>query len=727
MVAAIIIVHSAPDGQQDLRTAGQTGKIINSGRAVPGVDPGHNLTIGRTERGLAGIGHSLAVDDLAVNGISKGQRLGIAHQRHIHLLDAVQDAVAIGRQGVMGRIINDLAILIQQRAGIGVYTQNPIAVAQAGPKHSVVFVGIGQTVGSGIAEEAVVIPEAAVEDRRIGPVAIEAQEGQAQINVILLGVFQVDITFHIDAVFKVGLHPGLVLGGQCDRGCHIGYTAGRNRNRILAEGDGAAERPLLLCHEVNAGDGLHILRQQAEVQGVALLRVREVVDLETKRIHAIGVVAHGYLGLIAANGQVGLGRHGRQRIDQTGALLTGRSFQVCGAADNGFGSTHQQRLSQRTDGAIGHIGIDFIQVLHYQRRNTGNLGGSHGSTIHNIIPSLINRGVHAAANAGDVRCQCQVGRHAPGGERAHLTSADRRYNALLCGNSQLFVFRSSHRLAGRLTDGDGRNIAGNALRQGSRRTVGHIHGKELAGVGVVINDQANGPGSLGVCQLQGEVDGTTLNHGDLTGHIQALKVRGLAQAGNHHILQLSTDGQRIKAHVQATGLGISHHGVAIGKEGRHTLGVVGTGHGGGVDIDGRGIDGGIVRMLGGVLVGAPQILLGAGSVIAGGNGYHDILGGNALVDQIQLGIGGAKTGSRAQRQVGNIAAKGHGIFQCGNNIIRSTGSGGTEDLHNDDLGIRCHAYHIRTLHIGVGSGNAGNVAAVVALLVSAVVSVQVAV
>lgn len=110
----------------------------------------------------------------------------------------------------------------------------------------------------------------------------------------------------------------------------------------------------------------------------------------------------------------------------------------------------------------------------------------------------------------------------------------------------------------------------------------------------------------------------------LPARVQALEVLGLAYAGNHHILQLAQPCQGVKSHLQAPGFGVGHLGLTVGEIRGHAVGVVGTGHGGGVGVDGRRADDGIVGMRRGVLIGTPQVVGGAGAVIPRSNGHNDV-------------------------------------------------------------------------------------------------------
>ena len=625
----------------------------------------------------------------------------------------------------MGGIVDDLAVGTQNGTGVGVHTQHPVAAAQVGPDDVVVLVTLGQAVGRRVAEEGIVVPEGGIEDGGLGPVAVEAQEGQAQVHAML--VIQIDEALHIDAVLKVLTDPCLVLGGQGNGDGHIAHAAGGDGDRSLAEGHIAGQGAALLGHELEAAHVHIVLGQQAAVQGVGLVGIGEVVDLEAEGVLAGGTVAQLSLGLVAAHGQVSLGGDGTDGVDQTGTLLTGRGLHAAGGADDGHCGGHQQVLRQLTDAALRGIGELVEEVLHDQGGDTGHLGGSHGGAVHDTVGAVIDGGVHIAADTGDIGSQTQVGSHAPAGEGADLAAHDGGHDALGGGDGHGADLGGDHGLAVGQGDGDGGNIAGDTCGQAAGGGIGHVHGEELAGVDVVVDDHAHGTVGLGVGQLQGEVDGAALDQGHLTGHIEAFVVASLTQAGDHNELQLAQGGQGVKGHIQTTGLGVGHLGIAVGEVGGHAVGVVGGADGGGVGVDGGGVDGCVVGVCGGVLVGAPHVLVGAGVVITAGDGDHDVLGSDALVDQVQLVVGGAEACGGAQGQVGHITAQQHGILQSGDQIVSGTGAGGTEDLHDDDLGIGSHTHHLGALDLGVGGGDTGHVGAVVALVVLAVVTDQVAV
>ena len=734
VITAIAVVHGALDGQHQLGTAGQgvaigVGELVHA-FAVPGIQPGNDGAVVGHVHGLGVVQIDLLVEDFAGLdvGVGKAQGLGVTHQGQIELVNAVQDAVAVGGQGVVGGIINDLAVLAQNSTGVGVHTQDPVGAAQVGPNDGVVLVTVGQTIGSGQAEEAVLIPESGIEHGSIGPVAVEAQEGQAQVDTLFVLGSQVNEAFHVAAVGEVLGKECLVFLRQGDGNGDVGLAAGGNGDGILGELHGTGQSTVLLSHEVQAlAVDDHIFGQQAGLQSVGLVFVGDVVDLKAEGVLAVGVVAQLSLGAAAAHSQVSIAFHSGLGIDQTGTLLTGRSLHAGGGVDDGHCGGHEQVLSQLTDGAVGHVGVHVVQILHQQHGNTGNLGGGHGGTVHDTVLAVVNGGVHIAADTGDFRYQTQVGRNAPGREATHLAADTQVHDTLLGSSNQSLDFLLSHEAAVGQGNRNSGNITGDALGQAAGGGIGHIHADEGAVVHIVVDNQSDGAVSFGIGQLLGEVQGTTADDGDLAGHIHALIVFHSAQAGNHNVLQLALTGQGVELDLQAGGLGVGNAGGANGEVGVQTCIVVGGSNGNCIGIQGGSVDGSIVHVGSGVQISAPHIIVGAGAVVTCCNQDNGILRSDTLVDQVDLGIGGGEACGGTQGQVSHIAVQDHGVFQSSHDIVNVCAAGCAEDLHDDDLGIGSHTHDLSAGHIGIGGSDTGNVSTMVAHVVTAVVSHQVSV
>ena len=153
------------------------------------------------------------------------------------------------------------------------------------------------------------------------------------------------------------------------------------------------------------------------------------------------------------------------------------------------------------------------------------------------------------------------------------------------------------------------------------------------------------------------------------------------------------------------------------------MAVLGRGHGDGTAPGGGGADHGAVGMLGGVLIGTPDVGVGALGIVTGGDGQDGVEILHAAVDGVQLGVLGAEAGAGTQGHVDDVHIQQQGVLDGGHQVILISAAVGTEDLHNDHLGIGSHADDGGTL-AGVGGGDTGDVGAVVALLVIIVGSLQ---
>ena len=728
-----LVIQLCLDGQHDLGAVGQdialgVGEVVHT-FAVPGVQPGNDLTIVGVVHGLGVVGVNLLVHDLAVDGVGHGHGLCVTQQGDVHLIQAVDDAVTVGGDGVMGGIIDDVAVLVGNSAGVGVEAQDPVGASQGGPHDGVILITLGQTVGRRQAPEAVVVPESGIEGGGSGPVAIEAQEGQIQLHSALF-VGQVNEAFHIAAVLPVLGEHGLVFLGQGDSDLHAGLAAGGHGDGVFVEGNGTGQSGVVACHEVDAviGDSFS---QQAAGQGVGLLNIGEVVDLKAEGVDAGSVVTQLSLGTAAGHGQVGLGGGSLISVHQTCALLTGRSLHAGHGADDGICGGHHQCLSQCADRAGGGIGVQGVQILHHQSGNTGHLRSGHGSTGHQAVLAVIIAGVDVAANTGDVGNQLQVGGNAPGGEGADLAAVGNTLSKLR-GGSQGLVLGGIHGVAVGQGDQTHRDAGDHAVFGCG----GHTEREDVVLIIVVPDDTGGSAGVLSVESLLGEAQFAAHNNGDLTLDdavaLCIIEVLGSAQTGNEDILQLHAVQSRHAGRGLTIQILDGIHIEDLGAVGQsevagHDLGVLCGSDGQGVDIGGGGADGCVVGVAGAVEVSAPHVAVGAGALVAGRVGGNDILGSQTLIDQVQFGVAGSETGGGAQRGVDNITAQGHGVFQSSHDVIGGSTHGvGTEDLHDDDLCVGSHADDGSTLNT-VGGGNTGNVGTVVALLVSAVVSSQVVV
>ena len=725
-----IVVAGGGNGQVQAGVVGQSLAVAIGeapGLVIPGIQVGHDLTIGGHEGGLPGVDIGGLEVGLTGQRIGEGevQGLGVAHQGDVHLGDVVHHTVAVGRDDVVGGIVEHIAVLVGQHTGVGVEAQHPVGTGQVGPDDIVVLVGGG--VGVVVAPEVTLIPEALIQDGSGSPVAVEAQEGQAQVDTGTSGILCIDEALDIDAVFIVLVHPGLVGIGQLDGDLHALVGVGGDLHGVAGEQDLAGQLPLEAGHELGHAE-LHIvihnlLGQQGEVQLIRLRLVGNVVDIENEVVNASlgGVIAQLGLGLVLAlDGEVGLGCQRSGGVNETRALLAGGCLQTGGVGDDGVGGGHHQGMGNVALLGVRQIGVAVSQVLQHQGGNTGQLGGRHGGAGHQTVLAVVIAGVHVAADGGDLRLQLQGGGNAPGGEQAHLTAVCTSGGAVFSRNGQNLGIACGQRCAGGHGNGDTGHLAADAVVQVAP-LVGHLQA-DGAGL-VVVDDHADGTGLLGVEELQGEVDLTAGNDGDLAGQIQTLKVGGLAQTGDHHILQLLT-GQGTEVGVQTQGIGVAVGLTLHGEVGGEHVLILRGGHGDGAAPGGGRADHGGVGMAGGVLIGAPDVGVGALGIVTGGDGQDGVEILHAAIDGIQLGILGGEAGGSTQGHIDDVHIQQQGVLNGSHQVILIGTAVGTEDLHDNHLGIGGNADDRGAL-AGIGGGDTGDMGAVVALVIVIVGGLQV--
>ena len=737
VLTAVGIVDLGGDGQVDLGVVGQVltvsaGEVVHAA-AVPGVQPGDDLAIAGDIHGLACVVDDFHIQNLAGLGVGvgDGQFLHVTQQGQIHLVQAVQNAVAVGGDGVVGGIINDVAVLVGGDTGVGVEAQDPVGAHQVGPHDVVVLVALGQAVGGSSAPEAVIVPVSGIECGSIGPVAVEAQEGQVQLvgdDAFFGGGVQVDIAFHIAAVLPALCKVCLVLVGQCDGNGDLSGGTCSNGDRLLVEGNGAAQFLVHAVHEVldlslaqaHAGSGFG---HQDGIEGVGLALFGDVVDLEGEGVSTVGICAQLTLGHVAVDGQVSVGGDSLESVHQTSTLLTGRHFDAGVSADDGISGGHQQSVCHGTQGtvALTLAAVAFLQVLHDQSGHTGNLGSGHGGTGHQAVTAAVVAGVDITADTGQVRLQAQVGGNAPGGEDAHLAALSRGTLTGLGGDDQSLVLSGSHLLAvlqGDQTGGDG-GIGDAVVRD--------LHTEVVDILRDVVPDQnGDGASGLGVADLGAEAQLAAADHSDLAFDqavaLGIIVIILVAQAVDDVVLQLFTSHVD-QCVVVLIGVGVEDLGTGSGQVGSHDHGVLSGSDGGSIDVSTGLADGSVVGVLGTVQIGAPHVVVGAGAFVTCRDGSDDILLSQTGIDQVDLSVAGGEACSRAQGQVDNVTAQGHGVFQSSHDVIGVSTTGSAEDLQDDQLCLGSHTNDGSAFQL-VGSSDTGNVGAVVALVVSAVVSSQ---
>ena len=728
---AVAIGQGGLDGHGGLGVVGQLG-VVGIG-AVPGLDAvifgvhtgGHNAVIVVAVDGLAHILAVLAVVHLAV-GAGDGilQALGVAQQAGVDTGEAVHEVIVVGGNGVAVRQI--------RHAGVVVVTQVGIHRVLAGGGKGGVHVRLGLA-GRAVQRLPVI---GGVHDGSLGPVSVEGQERQAQVNGIGQGAAvgghlgQGHEALHIAAVGELGQHlPALVGNGDGD-GDVGGLAGGHGHAVILAVGgEGVGQQPgasadggELLPAAVDIGLGGIGQHQGGHVviQGVAA----GVVDGEGHGVHALhgGIVLQLQLGTLhALHRQITPGVHGVVDAHQASALLPGGIGHAVVVIDH-MGGAHEQGVGHVLALGAGHAVVPGLQGLLDDGHAAGRVGGGHGRAVHALIAAG-HGGIDARAGGGDLRLQGQLRGSAPAGEVGHAIGGG-FHQGVGGGHGQGLGLLLLHVFTGGLGD-----------KRAGDLPVGDGHVQHAGDV--VVHQHANGAGVGGVALLLLIVHtAAPLHQGDLAGQVQARIVLLRAVVGNHHILDGAPGGQA------AEGLGVlvlADGGAVLIGQVLAAHGDIGAldhavghgGHGQGLAIGGGLADQAVIGV-GGQGLAAEGVAIGGVIGVARGHSQgHAALAGALEHVQQALGEGVlavivdvAAVG--AQAQVGHVHAQQDAVLQSGQNVRIGRAAGGLEHVHVDDLGLGRHAHDgIVDAHITGGGG--GHMGAVAALFAGIAVLILVAV
>ena len=728
---AVAIGQGGLDGHGGLGVVGQLG-VVGVG-AVPGLDAvifgvhtgGHNAVIVVAVDGLAHILAVLAVVHLAV-GAGDGilQALGVAQQAGVDTGEAVHEVIVVGGNGVAVRQI--------WHGGVVVVAQIGVHRVLAGGGKGGVHVRLG--LAGGAVQRLPVI--GGIHDGSLGPVAVEGQERQAQVNGIGQGAAvgghlgQGHEALHIAAVGELGQHrPALVGDGNGD-GDVGGLAGGHGHPVILAVGgEGVGQQPgasadggELLPAAVDIGLGGISQHQGGHVviQGVAA----GVVDGEVHGVHALhgGIVLQLQLGTLhALHGQITPGIHGVVDAHQASALLPGGIGHAVVVIDH-MGGAHEQGVGHVLALGAGHAVVPGLQGLLDDGHAAGRVGGGHGGAVHALITAG-HGGIDARAGGGELRLQGQLGGSAPAGEVGHAIGGG-FHQGVGGGHRQGLGLLLLHVFTGGLGD-----------KRAGDLPVGDGHVQHAGDV--VVHQHANGAGVGGVALLLLIVHAAApLHQGDLAGQVQARIVLLRAVVGNHHILDGAPGGQA------AEGLGVlvlADGGAVLIGQVLAAHGDIGAldhavghgGHGQGLAIGGGLADQAVIGV-GGQGLAAEGITIGGVIGVARGHSQgHAALAG--ALEHVQQALGeGVLTvivdvaAVGAQAQVGHVHAQQDAVLQSGQNVRIGRAAGGLEHVHVDDLGLGSHA-HGGLVDAGVAGGGGGNVGAVTALIAGHAVLVPVAV
>ena len=730
--AAVAIGQGSLNGHGSLGVVGQLGVVL--GGAVPCVDTGiigihtggHDAVVVVAVDGLIDVVAGLFQIHLAGFLIGDGvlQRLGIAQQAGVDAGEAVHHVIAVvGGNGVVIGKIGHIGVVVVAQIGVD------LALGRGGEGG----VHVGLRLALGAVQRLPVI--GGIDDGSLGPVAVEGQIGDTQINGSLQlaavsgHLLQGHEALHIGAVLEVlqfllGVGEGhggsdLLLSACGDRHTVIlavgGEGVAQRHSRLTAGEEGLVVAVGISRRPVGKDDGLDVV-----VQGV----LTGVVDLEGHGVDALlrRIVAQLQLGPDhAVHGEVALGLDGVIDVDETCALLAGRIGLAVGIV-NDAGGAHQQGIDHVLAlGGIGHA--TGLQGLLHDGHSACRMGGSHGRTVHALIGVAGYGGIDACAGRSDLRLQGQLRGGAPGGEVRH-TIGGGSHQLVGGAHGQDLVLLRLQILTGLLRD-----------KRTGHLPVGDGHIQHTGYV--VVHQHGDGAMCIGAALLLLIVHtAAALHQRHLAGDVDALIVVLRAVAGHHGILQLALLGQipeDLGVLVGADGAAvlIGEVTAAHGDVGALDLAVGHGSHGHGLAVGGGLADQAVVGVAGQRLVAEDIAVSSAVSVTGSHSQRHTALAGplkdvqQALGELVGILIVDV-AGVGAEAQVGHIHAQQHTILQSGQDVGVGSAAAGVKDVHVGDLGIRGHTLHIR-IDAGAAGSSGGNMGAVAALGAGGAVGVLIAI
>ena len=693
VLAAVAVVHLAfqSDG-----VGGVVGEIvfgsIEFDLDVGGVD-GTAVAVGLTDIVIHGLEDHFTggvIGDGDVDILCGSEHTGPDETQCVDgaILVGQGDVVLVGGDGHVGRILQEV---------VGTQVADIVALHAADGTGCVgVSLGLVFLVDALVQLVAMGIEVLQVEHGRTGPVAVECQVGNAQVDLGALGGSQGQVAFHVHAVGKGLIQVCLVGIAQGDANLHIGSGLRVHGDLVVlgflaVDGDNlhncAVQNVSLFGDGGLTGIGLGFadtFSHDIGAQVIGQVLVADVVDGEGHLIDAglLDVVTQLQLGLVhllavgIEGGDVSGSLGGIDQVSQASALLSDCVGLTVGIQSD-IGGRHQKLVDHGGNFhiVIGNVGEVLNNILTQQDDDTCQVGASHGSTGQTVIAATGDGGQNVTAVAGDFGLDLQVGSGAPGREVGNEGTG-----GLLLADLQLAAASGDQHLTVVLRDGADGQLG-----------IAYVH-LDLTGYIIIYNDTGC---TLGFCDhgllFEGVV--TTADQCDLAGNIHAAVVSATADAGDDHVFQF--DGFLIAQQSLTevvlfsggvVGLVEVDDGITIQQVG--SLGTADGSDGQNAVVSGGRTDGS------GIGVGSQtQVTVCLGTVSGGvavGSSSHDADAGSAdlVVDAVQQFLFrlGAEAAGSTQRHVDDIDTQDDTVFQRGQNPGAHCGVFHVgEDLHGNQL------------------------------------------
>ena len=298
-----------------------------------------------------------------------------------------------------------------------------------------------------------------IKDRRFGPVAIEAEIRQREIDPVrILGIKQ-DKAVQECAVCEFGkLFFAFIR--QLHVNCNGSRAICRNGYGRLAEGHAEFAFRQHAGGFGNKTIVLHRLRLRGQRNSgnvIGKLAAAHVVNRKGKGEGSVFVILQFCLWTITAlYGEIGIRMDCVVDLCKAGALFSRRIINAVRIGDRGR-RAHHQLVDKLLFLRCRKLRKFLVDVLLHYRSRTCHMRRRHRGAAHIAERTARQGGVNTAARSRNLRLQCQIRRNAEARKVGHL-AAHHVFHILgkVLGNGDLFLLQITQDLAVRLADADHR-------------------------------------------------------------------------------------------------------------------------------------------------------------------------------------------------------------------------------------------------------------------------------
>ena len=380
-----------------------------------------------------------------------------------------------------------------------------------------------------------------VENGSDGPVAVECEVGNREINGALVLCIEGKVALHVHTVLERVVKILLVCIGELQRNLDLRGLSGIYRNGVAvscAVLDGNDGDLCTLEHVCGFGHGgvtlvgeglADTLGEHVSVQVVGESLAAEVLDGKHELVLTglLGIVAKLDLGFLhfctgdsIVSNYISVRSGGISEIGKSGALLSDGVGQTVFIDGDGCGG-HHQSVDGNVDLLAGQLGETLHNVLTEKCGNAGDVGRRHRSTGDPVVGLTGYGGKNGAAVCGDLRLDSQVGCGTPRGEVGHEGTGCLRYADLDLSGGNL-----SQHLTVILGD-----------RANGKQRVTYVHLDITRDV--VVDDNACRALSLGNVDLFLEGGLAASDKSDLALDVYTGVVSGTSDAGDGNVFNLA--------------------------------------------------------------------------------------------------------------------------------------------------------------------------------------------